>query len=100
MTNDATLLIRDLVEAPEIRTVIQLQDLTDPILSRMIRDTFVITGEVLDNLKSVFASLCGRQGQGSVLTCPCVLCIIAQVRLEQAVKGGPNESKHTLYLSA
>ncbi|MBW1676553.1 MAG: hypothetical protein JRJ79_08095, partial [Deltaproteobacteria bacterium] len=69
MTNATpkTLLIQDLVEVPEIRTVIQLQDMEDPRLRRMIADTFVITGEVADNLKSVFASLCSREGRGIFL---------------------------------
>ncbi|MCK4488487.1 MAG: hypothetical protein KAU38_17220, partial [Desulfobacterales bacterium] len=69
MTNNEpkTLLIRDIIEVPEIRTVIQLQDLRDSGLRRMIADTFVITGEVADNLKSVFASLCSREGRGIFL---------------------------------
>lgn len=69
MTGDhqKTLLIRDLVEVPEIKTVIQLQDLNDPGLRRMIAETFVITGEVASGLKSVFASLCSHEGRGIFL---------------------------------
>jgi len=69
MTNSPpkTLLIRDLIEVPEIRTVIQLQDLKDHGLRRMIEETFVITGEVAKNLKSVFTSLCGQEGRGIFL---------------------------------
>lgn len=62
-----TLLIRDLVEAPEIRTVIQLDDLTDPALRRLILDTFVVTGEVLDSLKAVLKGLSDLEGRGIFL---------------------------------
>ena len=55
--NSKTLLIKDLVEMPDIRTVIQLEDLTDPNLRRLILDTFVITGEVLESLKAVLKGL-------------------------------------------
>jgi energy-coupling factor transporter ATP-binding protein EcfA2 len=64
--NDS-LKIRDLVEVPEIRTVIQLEDLKDPDLSSMIVETFVITSEVLKNLEAVLASLTGREGRGIFL---------------------------------
>ncbi len=57
----------DLVEIPEIRTVIQLEDLKDPRLSRMILETFVLTQEVLDNLKAVLTSLSGDEGRGIFL---------------------------------
>ncbi|UCF02760.1 MAG: hypothetical protein JSV14_03665, partial [Deltaproteobacteria bacterium] len=55
--NKESLRIRDLVEMPEVRTVIQLQDLTDPDLRQLILETFVITGEVLDNLKSILTGI-------------------------------------------
>jgi len=61
------ILIGDLVEVPEIRTVIQLQDLKDAGLRRMITDTFVVTGEVSENLKAVFSSICSSQGRGIFL---------------------------------
>lgn len=59
--------IQDLVEIPDIRTVIQLEDLKDPDLRRMIVETFVITGEVLENLKAVFASISAGEGRGIFL---------------------------------
>ena len=59
--------IQDLVEIPEIRTVIQLEDLKDPGLRRMIVETFVLTAEILDNLKVVFSSLTGHEGRGIFL---------------------------------
>lgn len=62
-----TLLIRDLVEAPEIRTVIQLEDLADPNLRRLILDTFVVTGEVLESLKAVLKGLSELEGRGIFL---------------------------------
>ena len=62
-----TLLIKDLVETPDIRTVIQLEDLTDPSLRRLILDTFVVTGEVLDSLKAVLKGLSDLDGRGIFL---------------------------------
>jgi hypothetical protein len=62
-----TLLIQDLVETPDIRTVIQLEDLTDPSLRRLILDTFVVTGEVLDSLKAVLKGLSDLDGRGIFL---------------------------------
>jgi len=59
--------IGDLVEIPEIKTVIQLEDLKDPQLSRMILETFVLTQEVLDNLKAILTSLSGNEGRGIFL---------------------------------
>ena len=59
--------IRDLVDVPEIRTVIQMEDLKDPELRSMILQTFVLTSEVLNNLRSVFTSLCGGKGRGIFL---------------------------------
>ena len=59
--------IGDLVDVPEIRTVIQLEDLKDPGLRQMILETFVLTAEVLENLRAIFASLSGGQGRGVFL---------------------------------
>ena len=59
--------IGDLVEIPEIKTVIQLEDLKDPRLSRMILETFVLTREVRDNLTAILASLTGGEGRGIFL---------------------------------
>ena len=61
------LLIHDLVEIPELRTVVQLQDLADPHLRQLILQTFVITGEVLNNLEAILTTLCDRQGRGVFL---------------------------------
>jgi energy-coupling factor transporter ATP-binding protein EcfA2 len=55
------------VDVPEIKTVIQLGDLKDDELRRMIIETFVITAEVLDNLRSIFVSLAGQEGRGVFL---------------------------------
>lgn len=63
----ADLKIRDLVEIPIIKTVIQLEDLNNPELRRMISETFVITSEVLKNLSGVFASLAAKEGRGIFL---------------------------------
>ena len=59
--------IRDLVGIPDIRTVIQLEDLKNPDLRRMIIETFVLTREVIDNLGAVLISLTGNEGRGVFL---------------------------------
>ncbi|MFH1487954.1 MAG: DUF6079 family protein [Pseudomonadota bacterium] len=64
---DTSLKIRDLIEIPEIRTVIQMEDLKNPDLCSMIVETFVITSEVLTNLQSVLSSLTGPEGRGIFL---------------------------------
>ncbi|MBN1849456.1 MAG: hypothetical protein JW932_12815 [Deltaproteobacteria bacterium] len=66
-TENDNLKIQDLVEVPEIRTVIQLEDLKDPGLRGMIVETFVITSEVLSNLQAILASLTGPEGRGIFL---------------------------------
>ncbi len=64
---EETLRIRDLVEVPDIRTVIQLEDLKDSDLRRMIVETFVLTGEVQENLGAIFTGLSGPEGRGVFL---------------------------------
>lgn len=59
--------ISDLVEIPDIRTVVQLEDLKDPDLRGMIVNSFVVTSEVLNNLRAVLASLTGPEGRGIFL---------------------------------
>ncbi len=66
-TNLAELRVEDLVEVPEIRTVVQLEDLKDPRLSRMLMESFVLTREVSENLKAVLESLCRKEGRGILL---------------------------------
>jgi energy-coupling factor transporter ATP-binding protein EcfA2 len=64
---EKTLYIRDLIEIPDIRTVIQLEDLKDSNLRRMIIDTFVLTREVEDNLRAIFTGFSGHEGRGIFL---------------------------------
>jgi len=61
------LTIGDLIEVPEIKTVIQMQDLKDPFLRKMIVETFVLTSEVTSNLQAVLTSLEGTRGRGIFL---------------------------------
>ncbi len=60
-------LIRDLIEIPEIKTVIQLRDLEKPDLRRMILETFVVTEEVSKCLGMVASSLARPEGRGAFL---------------------------------
>ncbi len=62
-----SLKINDLVEIPDIRTVIQLEDLKDSNLRRMIVETFVLTSEVQSNLEAVLTSITGNEGRGIFL---------------------------------
>jgi len=65
---DRTLLkIGDLIEVPEIKTVIQLKDLRESNLRQMILDSFVVTAEVSKSLEMIFASLARSEGRGAFL---------------------------------
>ena len=59
--------IGDLVEVPEIKTVIQLKDLERADLRRMILDSFVVTAEVSKSLEMLLKSLAGPEGRGTFL---------------------------------
>ena len=62
-----TLKISDLIKVPDIKTVIQLEDLKNPGLRRMIVETFVLTEEVQNNLQAVLAGLIKKEGRGIFL---------------------------------
>jgi energy-coupling factor transporter ATP-binding protein EcfA2 len=59
--------IGDLIEIPEIRTVIQLNDLRESHLREMILHSFVVTTEVMKSLDMVLTSFSGDQGRGIFL---------------------------------
>ncbi len=59
--------IGDLVEIPEIKTVIQLKDLQESNLRQMILSSFVVTAEVVKSLEMVLTSLSGGEGRGTFL---------------------------------
>ncbi|MEI9476057.1 MAG: DUF6079 family protein [Deltaproteobacteria bacterium] len=59
--------VNDLIEVPEIKTVIQLKDLQESNLRRMILDSFVVTAEVSKSLEMIFASLSRPEGRGAFL---------------------------------
>ncbi|MEW6377365.1 MAG: DUF6079 family protein, partial [Thermodesulfobacteriota bacterium] len=59
--------VGDLIEIPEIKTVIQLKDIEELSLRQMILDSFVVTTEVLKNLEMVFNSLSKPEGKGAFL---------------------------------
>jgi hypothetical protein len=59
--------IGDLIEVPEIKTVIQLKDIEESSLRQMILDSFVVTTEVLKNLEMIFTSLSKPEGRGAFL---------------------------------
>jgi len=59
--------VGDLIEIPEIKTVIQLKDLQESHLRRMILDSFVVTGEVQSSLEAILNSLSRHEGRGIFL---------------------------------
>jgi energy-coupling factor transporter ATP-binding protein EcfA2 len=59
--------VGDLVEIPEIKTVIQLRDIEESSLRQMILDSFVVTTEVMKNLEMILTSLSKREGRGAFL---------------------------------
>jgi len=59
--------IGDLIEVPEIRTVIQLKDLRESRLREMILHSFVVTSEVMKSLEMILTSLSGAEGRGVFL---------------------------------
>jgi hypothetical protein len=56
--------IRDLIDLPPIRTVIQLSDTTDSQLKRLIGQSFVLTEEVYLHLVTILQALKEGQGEG------------------------------------
>lgn len=61
------MLIGDLIEIPEIKTVIQLQDLEKQELRQMILNSFVVTAEVRQSLEMIGNSLLSSAGRGAFL---------------------------------
>lgn len=59
--------VGDLIEIPEIKTVIQLKDLQESNLRQMILHSFVVTAEVMKSLEMILTSLSGREGRGAFL---------------------------------
>ena len=59
--------VGDLIEIPEIKTVIQLKDIEESSLRQMILDSFVVTTEVMKNLEMILTSLSKSEGKGAFL---------------------------------
>ena len=59
--------VGDLIEIPEIKTVIQLKDLEESHLRRILLQTFVVTGEVKSSLETILTSLGKSEGRGAFL---------------------------------
>ncbi len=56
--------IGDLIEVPEVKTVIQLKDTEDAHLRELLARNFLITDEVALFFKSFFSSILEREGRG------------------------------------
>ena len=59
--------VGDLIEIPEIKTVIQMKDLQEPNLRQMILHSFVVTAEVMKSLGMILTSLSRPEGRGAFL---------------------------------
>lgn len=59
--------VGDLIEVPEIKTVIQLGDIEESGLRQMILESFVVTSEVMKNLEIILTALSRREGKGAFL---------------------------------
>jgi len=59
--------IRDLIELPPVRTVIQLSDLADEALSKSIAFDFVLTADCDFALTALFEAMAAGEGQGFFL---------------------------------
>ena len=59
--------IKDLIEVPEVRTVIQLSDSQDPKLRKFLTHSFLLTGEAKKVLTSLFHNISKKAGKGFFL---------------------------------
>ena len=59
--------IKDLITLPEVRTVVQLSDLTDPALQEGLLAGFVLTEDVLANLTIFLDQIVSGRGTGIFL---------------------------------
>lgn len=64
---DSSLKVGDLIEVPDVQTVVHLQDLTQPEYRRRLADSFVLTDEVKRHLLRLLASLSGHKGNACFL---------------------------------
>ncbi|MFW6386686.1 MAG: DUF6079 family protein, partial [Bacillota bacterium] len=56
--------IRDLIEVPEVKTVIQMSDIEDPELRDFLTESFLLTDEVREVLLSFFRGVVRGEGKG------------------------------------
>lgn len=56
--------IKDLIELPAIKTVVQLSDVQDRDTRHMLLENFIVTEEVGKNLEAILKSIAEQKGQG------------------------------------
>src|SRR6056297_3140319 len=56
--------IKDLIEIPEVKTIIQMSDINDPKLQDFLTESFLLTDEVKKVLFSFFNDLIQKNGKG------------------------------------
>lgn len=61
------ILVKDLIELPEVKTVIQFSDLQDPSLRKHLAESFILTEDVQKALISCLEALSSGRGKGIFL---------------------------------
>lgn len=59
--------IRELIEVPPVKTVIQMSDIKDPEIRSFLTESFLLTDETRGVLESFFGSLSRQEGKGFFL---------------------------------
>jgi hypothetical protein len=60
-------LVKDLIEVPQVKTVIKFSDMADENLKKLLQESFILTGEVIENLTIILREISRKKGQGFFL---------------------------------
>ncbi|MEQ8186979.1 MAG: DUF6079 family protein [Candidatus Eremiobacterota bacterium] len=59
--------VSDLISVPPVKTVIKFSDLLDEDLKKLLYESFILTGEVTENLTVILREISRKKGQGFFL---------------------------------
>ncbi len=59
--------VSDLISVPPVKTVIKFSDLLDEELKKLLYESFILTGEVTENLTVILREISRKKGQGFFL---------------------------------
>jgi hypothetical protein len=59
--------LRDIIDVPDVKTVIQLSDIHDKVLKRRLAEDFILTSEVYSHLKTICGMIRDDEGAGIFL---------------------------------